>query len=82
MAELIHGAGVVHQSVINSRRCIADGCWKHEHRQSYKIGVGHFGMTGNKVLGDVPFAEEKDDGRDEMGVDVDGLVVEVTPRTE
>jgi len=82
MAKLIHGAGVVHQRVIKSRECIADGCWKHEHRQSYKISVRHLGMTGSKVLRDVPFAEEKDDGRDEMGVDVDGLVMKVTPRTE
>ncbi|PWI64735.1 hypothetical protein PCL_08600 [Purpureocillium lilacinum] len=35
-----------------------------------------------KVLQDIPLAEEEDNGRNEMGIDVDRLVVEIPHTTE
>ena len=82
MAEMVHSVRVIHQSIIHSRECIANGRRKYEGWECKKIVASHFGISASKVLQDEPLAEEEDDGRDEMGIDVDRLVVEIRPAAE
>ena len=47
--------------------------------ESNEIGAREPGASAGKVLLDIPLAEQ---GRDEVGIDVDRLVVDVRPTTE
>jgi hypothetical protein len=65
--------------MIKSRRCIAHGRRKHEGRESNKIGASNSGICASKVMQDIPLAEKEDNGWNEVGIDVDRLVMEIPP---
>lgn len=79
---MVHRIRVVHQSMIKSRKCIANSRRKHKDWGSNKIGASDAGIFASNILQDIPLAEEEDNGRNKMGVDVDRLVVEIPPTAE
>lgn len=82
MAEAIHGVGMIHQGMIERRERIANGCCKHKNRESSGIHASQFVVSASEVPQEVPFAEEEDSGRNEMGIDDDRLVVKIPPTLE
>jgi len=63
--------------VVRRRERQAHDGREHVDGEDDDIGVGESGVPAGEVLGEIPLAEEEDHGRDEVGVDVDGFIVEV-----
>ncbi|KAI4263416.1 MAG: hypothetical protein L6R42_001436, partial [Xanthoria sp. 1 TBL-2021] len=78
-AEMFHVLGVVHQGVVRRRQRQARDGRQHEDGESNEIGASDPGVSAAKVLLDIPLAEQEENGRDEMGIDVDRLVVDIRP---
>lgn len=70
------------QGMIRSRQRQARNGRLHEDRKRKEVGASDNGVPAGKVLLEVPPAEQEEDGRDEVGVDVDRLVVHVRPAAE
>ena len=76
-AEMFHVLGVVHQGVVRRRQRQARDGRQQVDRESNDIGVSDCGVSAGKVLLNVPLAEQEENGRDEVGIDIDRLVVNV-----
>lgn len=76
---MFHVLGVVHQGVVRRRQRQARDGRQHEDGESNEIGASDPGVSAAKVLLDIPLAEQEENGRDEMGIDVDRLVVDIRP---
>ncbi len=76
--------GVVHQGVVRRRQRQARDGRQHEDGESNEIGASDPGDPGSacKVLLDIPLAKQEENGRDEVGIDVDRLVVDIRPTAE
>lgn len=79
---MFHMLGVVHQGVVRRRQRQAHDGRQHEDGESSKIAVSDPGVSAGKVLLDIPLAEQEENGRDEVGIDVDRLVVDIRPTAE
>lgn len=55
---------------------------QHEDGESNEIGASDPRVSAGKVLQDIPLAEQEDDGWDEVGIDVERLVVDIQPTAE
>lgn len=74
-AEMFHVSGMVHQRVVHRRqRQTRNGC-QHEDGESNEISASDSGVSAGKVLLDIPLAKQEETGRDEVGIDIDRLVV-------
>ena len=81
-AEMFHVLGVVHQGVVRRRQRQARDGRQHEDGESNEIGASDPGVSAGKVLLDIPLTEQEENGRDEVGIDVDRLVVDIRPTAE
>ena len=79
---MFHVLGVVHQGVVRRRQRQARDGRQHEDGESNEIGASDPGVSASKVLLDITLAEQEENGRDEVGIDVDRLVVGIRPTAE
>ena len=79
---MFHILGVVHQGVVRRRQRQASNGRQHKDGESNEIGASDPGVSADKVLLDIPLAEQEENGRDEVGIDVDRLVVDIQPTAE
>lgn len=79
---MFHVLGVVQQGVVRRRQRQARNGRQHEDGESNKIGPSDPGVSAGKVLLDIPLAEQEENGRDEVGIYVDRLVVDIRPTAE
>lgn len=79
---MFHVLGVVHQGVVSHRQRQARDGRQHEYGESNEIGASDTGVSAGKVLLDIPLAEQEENGRDEVGIDVNRLVVDIRPTAE
>lgn len=79
---MFHVLGVIHQGVVRRRQQQARDGRQHEDGESNKIGASDPGVFSGKVLLYIPLAEQEDNSRDEVGIDVDRLVVDIRPTAE
>ena len=79
---MFHVLGVVHQGVVRRRQRQARDGRQHEDGESNEICASDPGVSAGKVLLDIPLAEQEENGRDEVGIDVDRLVVGIRPTAE
>lgn len=70
-AEMFHVLGMVHQAVVRRRQRQTRDGRRHEDGESNEIGASDPGVSAGKVLLDIPLAEQEENGRDEVGIDVD-----------
>ena len=68
---MLHVLGVVHQGVVRRRQRQARDGRQHVDGESNEIGASDPGVSAGKVLLDIPLAEQEENGRDEVGIDVD-----------
>lgn len=74
--------GVVQHGVVRGRQRQTRDGRQHKDGESNKVGGSNPGVSAGKVLLDKPLAEQEDNGRDEVGIDVDRLVVDIRPAAE
>jgi len=74
--------GVVHQGVVRRRQRQARDGRQHEDGESNEIGASDPRVSASKVLLDIPLAEQEENGWDEVGIDVDRLIVDIRPTAE
>ena len=79
---MFHVLGVVHQGVVRRRQRQTRDGRQHEDGESNEIGASDPAVSTGKVLLDIPLAEQEENGRDEVGIDVDRLVVDIRPTAE
>lgn len=68
---MFHVLRVVHQGVVRRRQRQACNSRQHEDREGNGIGTSGPGVSAGKVLLDIPITEQEENGRDEVGIDVD-----------
>ena len=69
--------GVVHQGMVRRRQRQARDGRQHEDGESNEIGASDPRVSAGKVLLDIPLAEQEENGRDKVGIDVERLVVDI-----
>ena len=74
---MFHVLGVVYQCVVRGRQRQARDDRQHEDGESNEIGASESRVSAGKVLVDVILAEQEEYGRDEVGIDIDRLVMDV-----
>lgn len=79
---MFHMLGVVHQGVVRRRQRQAGDGRQHKDRESNEICASDPGVSAGKVLLDIPLAEQEENSWDEVGIDVDRLVVDIRPTAE
>lgn len=73
---------VIHQSMIERRRCIAKSRRQHKDGEGNVVGARNARIFASEVVQEIPLADEEDDGRNEVGVDIDRLVVKILPTAQ
>ena len=73
---------MVQQGVVRRRQRQARAGRQHEGGKSNAIGASDPRVCAGKVLLDIPLAKQKQNGWDEVGIDVDRLVVDIQPTAE
>lgn len=68
--------------MVRGRQRQAQDGRQHEDGKGNKVGCRNSSVSAGQVLLDVPLAQQEEDGRDEVGIDVDGLVVYIRPTAE
>ena len=74
--------GVVHQGVVRRRQRQAGDGRYHVDGESNEIRASDPRVSTGKILLNVPLAEQEENCWDEVGKDVDRLVVDVRPTAE
>jgi hypothetical protein len=69
--EMFYMSGVVQQGVVRRRQRQARDGRQHEDGECNKIGARDPGVSADKVLLEIPLAQQKEDGRDEVGINID-----------
>lgn len=59
------------EGVVRRRQRQARDRRQHEDGESNDIGASDPGVSAGKVLLDIPLAEQEENGREEVGIDVD-----------
>lgn len=79
---MFHVLGVVQQNVVRRRQRQACDGRQHEDGESNKISTSDPGVSAGQALLDKPLAEQEENGRDEVGIYVDRLIVDIRPTVE
>ena len=79
---MFHVLRVVHQGVVRRRQRQARDGRQHEDGESNEISAGDPGVSAGKILLNIPLAEQEENGRNEMGIYIDRLVVDKRPTAE
>lgn len=74
---MLHVLGVVYQGMVRRRQRQARNSRQHVDGESNEIGATDPGVSAGKVLLNIPLAEQEENGGDEVGIDVDRLVVDI-----
>lgn len=80
--ETFHEWGKIHQYVVSCRQGQAHDSRQHEDRESNEVGASDLRVSTVKVPGDIQLAKQEENGRDEVRIDIDRLVLDIRSAAE